>query len=552
MPQPGVENARLERRPPAGRPAGRRLKRALLGAAALFAALAPLGLRPPAAAADSGGSCAWFGKLSTAGVNALSLDSNVTYWVTRIPYVPGEKLQLKGAYPHSRYFSVTAYDPRTKALSSLYDAQVQPDPGSVNPFTPGAPRNLPDQKRAYSLSVVFLAPGQSPSAAPNTLSTGWLGGPTAAGSDYFLVYRVYLPDQGAGAQGGEPLPAVSLVPPLGPPTALPDCPAQYDPPSTVGDELAGASQPATLPAGPGLNPPAWHKFYNLGTSIAQLSESPAVNFSGQVTPYTMKTGQGGYLEDLENAYLYTLLNANFGPLAVIHAQALGFSNTYPAAGVMPPPADTRYWSFCSYDPATTRNYGCAADFQAAGSGSFTVVVSTPANKPADLCGAAWVPYGPGTHSLLIFRNQLGTAPYTIQGVQAGHEADMGGYYPSTAYMDQNGYAQSVCGQQAAGPDAGGADLGGFADATLGADFSAAGADYGGLSLADGSADGGVDAASTDAPPDASADAPAVIQAQRVGALRGGLPPGNQPLGAALGLLTVGSLALAIRRKLAAD
>ncbi|HEX6349826.1 MAG TPA: hypothetical protein VF160_10610 [Candidatus Dormibacteraeota bacterium] len=519
----------------------RRLGRLLLALALIAPALMARGGQ----AVDlPAGSCAWFLPLQTNGANALYLDQAVTYWVTRVPYVPGEKLVLRGQYPHARYFSVTAYDARTRALSSLYDAQIQPDPGSANPYQPGADRNTPH--RAFSLTANFLTPGQQPSAAPNQLSTGFTGSGAPA-SDFFLVYRVYLPDQGRDAAGGEPLPSVTAVTALGQST-FPACPAGYQPPAAVNQAIAESGSPAPLPSVPGAAQPKWHKFYNLATSAANGADSTGkTNFAGTVTPYTMKTGSGGYLEDLENAYLYTFLNAPSGPLVVIQAQALSYPNTYAGAPTMPGPTDVRYWSICSYDPVSQRNYACTPDFRTAPQlGGYTVVVSTPANKPADLCGATWLPFGPAAQSLLIFRNQLGVSPYSVQNVQVGQETAMGAYYPAARYLDQAGYRRQVCGidESATPPADQPTDYG------QGAAFDGFGAfgDYGGLGFdaGAGAMDPGDQAPADTA--DTSGDQQGAVLAAH--AARPPLRSGNLPLGLALAALFVGLGAVSVRRKLA--
>ncbi len=524
--------------------------------------------------AGPGGSCAWYLPLSDNGANALALDQNVAYWVTRIPYVPGMSLTLKGRYPHARYMSVTAYDPRTKAVSSLYDEQIQPDPGSVNPFVVGASRTA--TSRAWTVKVAFLQPGQQPSAAANTLSTGFTPRGGTPASDFFLVYRVYLPDRGRDQAGGEPLPAVTVSAPPLPDQPLPACPGGNPPPGTANGAFAGTGGPASLPPDAGTPRPVWHKFYNVPTSAAQSPDSTGrTNFAGQVTPYTMKTGSGGYLEDLENAYLYSFLNQGGGPLTVINAKAMSYPDTFGGASTMPGPSDVRYWSVCTYEPTSQRNLACAADFQAAPqSGDYTVVISTPADKPAQLCGATWLPFGPDLQSLAIVRNQLGTAPYTIQNVQLGHETAMGAYYPTARYMDQAAYRQQVCGAtDLAGAGSNGSTPGGStvpADSSGGGDYgSTAGYDtsgydggaYGEFGITPGdlgaAADAGAtppDTAATDQPPAGASDdgmgqAPPSSGVLAAHAARPHLQ--NPALAAALGALLLGVLGVAVRRRLLA-
>ena len=258
-----------------------------------------------------------------------------------------------------------------------------------------------------------------------------------------MVYRVYVADRGTGPAGGEPLPAVTLNSNGRPTATLGPCGPGYQLPSAVNKAIAGASAPAEIPLAPGTNPAYWHRFYNAGTSAAEIVGV------AQAQPYTEKTGTGGLLEDLENAYLFTVLNANFGPLFVIDAQAFSYPPTYDGEPVMAGGTDVRYWSFCSYDTYSQRNYACLADYEAdpARSGHYLIVVSDAAHKPADLCGATWLPFGPMNESLLIYRNQLGVSPLSIQAVDPAADnapAVMGGYYPGGSFMTRAQFAAAYC------------------------------------------------------------------------------------------------------------
>jgi hypothetical protein len=68
----------------------------------------------------------------------LGPDTLSRYWV--MPFEQQyQTMTIKGAYPDARYFSFVAYDTSddkrpVKAEGALHDAQIAPDPGSVNPF----------------------------------------------------------------------------------------------------------------------------------------------------------------------------------------------------------------------------------------------------------------------------------------------------------------------------------------------------------------------------------------------------------------------------------
>ena len=91
-----------------------------------------------------------------------------------------------------------------RPIDALSDAQLAPDPGSTNPFLPGASRT--EEQRDYT---AFIEVGPRPAQpAPNTLYTGDSRGGT-------FLYRVYVPDRGRDAKGGVPLPKVTLEPAVG-------------------------------------------------------------------------------------------------------------------------------------------------------------------------------------------------------------------------------------------------------------------------------------------------------------------------------------------------
>jgi hypothetical protein len=108
--------------------------------------------------------CAWPLELSPEGSgNVQGPDGAARYWV--MPFdTQYETMTIKGAYPNIRYFSLAAYETETIENSledrfhlvdpHLYDAQIAPDPGSINPFVPPGGRN-------GKYTVVFSRTGSS-------------------------------------------------------------------------------------------------------------------------------------------------------------------------------------------------------------------------------------------------------------------------------------------------------------------------------------------------------------------------------------------------------
>lgn len=131
-------------------------------------------------------------------------DPNSTYWFAILEMPEGSVLTLRGRYPFGRYFQFALY--RSDVLGGLtatgeyyVDHEIEPDPGSTNPFIPGTRRDL--ENRDYTLRIANVdAPPAPTDREPNTLYAG-----TAA--QIQVVYRVYQPDQGYLGDAGAELPS---------------------------------------------------------------------------------------------------------------------------------------------------------------------------------------------------------------------------------------------------------------------------------------------------------------------------------------------------------
>ena len=89
-----------------------------------------------------------------AGQNVLAVDTDVVYYYTRLQLPAGATVTLHGQFPHSRFFSLTTYVTKgTESglpATSIYDSQINPDPGSVNPYRPGEDRRA--KNRSYTIT----------------------------------------------------------------------------------------------------------------------------------------------------------------------------------------------------------------------------------------------------------------------------------------------------------------------------------------------------------------------------------------------------------------
>lgn len=385
-------------------------------------------------------------------VNVLYPDSSAQYWSASYTAVAGTRLRIDGIFPYARYTSWNVYDPALRPFAKLSDFQLQPDAGSSNPYLPGAARNTPAGQRHYTVYVTFSA---SDHPGPNTIYVD----PTAHPAGV-LTLRVYESDAGRDATGGVGLPQVTWesTSATGAPSLASPCRGAEKPTSSpVTGAYAGQDGVGSGPPYPGRNPPDWHKFVNLCQSGADLLFDNAI---GDQTPQTGQNpcsnfGSGGFLSNIDNAYVYAFLSQGFGPIAVFRGQAPTFAATAPDAVTMPAGVQLRYWSFCQNDPFSERYVGCLRDDQVAVSGGdYTIVVAPPGDWPAaaqQRCGGvtSWIPWGPQPQGVLLYRQMLPASSFgeAIQNVAYGLEAaQMGAYYPAGRYfLDWQAVAEAFCG-----------------------------------------------------------------------------------------------------------
>ncbi len=310
--------------------------------------------------------CAWQGEWSPFGLaNWFAPDAGNRWFY--MPIDPQwESMTISGAYPRARFFSIATYDnaPVSTGLAGrLYDAQIIPDPGSVNPFAPPAP---PGANGTYTIAVTR---GKAPSKGnviPLHAKTGW------------LVYRLYLPNAGQGSMAGVPLPSISITV-AGQTKPLPVC--QF---------INRQSQVAALQ--PWLVPPA------LETPPVQPPVPDLVMFGPIPSPPAV------WLPNPENKYMVSYFMPAYEPgrILVIRGKMPAFPNTYHGRPVWEPApgfktVQLRYWSMCLTDFVSPLPVdGCAVD---AGTpldknGFYTVVISNDALRPDWLSpDDVWIAWG---------------------------------------------------------------------------------------------------------------------------------------------------------------
>ena len=349
--------------------------------------------------------CSWPFEVTGQGItNVATPDTNATYWVMPLDLSRWRAMVIHGRYPDARFFNFTTYTATGVLVDTIFDAQIAPDAGSANPFAePGPP-----MAGSYTVTI-----GANPGSG-NFLNGG--------GSRFaFVVYRIYLPDQGRDRTGGVGVPAVSLTDFSGNSRTLRPCPFA-DAETSLGNlilllEAAGMSDAARF----------------LGQILALANQPPLGGCSpGQAGPAAVpfSTAVPGldFFPNPQTTYFQTA-NLCFRPnqILVIRGKAPVFPNTYPLLRSAVP----------SFNRPSTARSSCAIGRCATMSGCFptrlspakadamterdrgefyTYVISTDPAPPSWPSGVTWLPWGPITFPItLIFRNILPENGFTPTG-----------------------------------------------------------------------------------------------------------------------------------------
>ena len=252
-------------------------------------------------------------------------DPNSSYWFAFVEMPAGSVLNIRGQYPHCRYFQYALYrsDPEmggyTATGEKFIDHQIEPDPGSVNPFVPGTDRSV--ENRGYTLRIVNMeAPADPADREPNTLYAG-------VGNQIQVVYRVYQPDQGYLGDAGVGLPSYTATLADGTELSADAVREQFNRPLLKGvapgmpveqwRALCNAPdndpelEPETTPA---RNPPVLERYFNNKYNLVGIFKPPELRAK---IPAEVETGFGG---DPETLFMIGFLSRGFGPLCVIRGK----------------------------------------------------------------------------------------------------------------------------------------------------------------------------------------------------------------------------------------
>lgn len=398
-------------------------------------------------------------------------DTHVSYfhWGYPTPLPEGTKIYLEGDFPHARYMNFQVSPPwhpahrawrggRGAPLIALIDEDIEPDPGHVNPFRPGAHRNA--SKRHYR--VVFELRAGHPvalnplAALPPYRAAGNVrigGHRSGRNGEYgpYIELRIYAPD-GFAPYGGVELPIVRialpgqeavLAPPIGDiyfrdnldpaywvsPYPWAENPCGADGWTVKDREQAARRRQFVQDVLTELAPPyredvraasrrlpnddllllkafgIAHYACTFSYPLAQARTlCPKRDWEYfQRGPAAPPPGNDEHTNgwDMANSYVFSFASLRPGEVLVFQGRAARTPHTLNGAATMPKSTDLRYWSLCltAGAPAVT-TLDCVMDENVVRDRNerYTIVISTASDRPANArreCGVTWMPWRVG-------------------------------------------------------------------------------------------------------------------------------------------------------------
>ena len=286
-------------------------------------------------------------------------------------------MELKGQYPRSRYFAYHPNDQDLNNLATLCDVDLDPDPGSVNPFRE-VPK--PGSRNTYTAKLVFDLPPAEPER-----NASYVGAKKDGIHPNFAVMnllRLYATDLGDHPNsGGAPLPAVTLYAADG---------SRQKHFSECEPYVEGEEPPRTSLLFPSLPIADPRPKATPGWSTSSNFEAPSDT-----------------LANADVQYLATHFSRRFGDLFVVRGKFATTPNSRSGEPVSAEGKDARLWTLCIYNFWSGAASDCMLDHEASvdANGFYTIVVSEEANRPANLAeqSASWLDWGPFLDGQLTYR-----------------------------------------------------------------------------------------------------------------------------------------------------
>jgi len=326
----------------------------------------------------------------------------------------GGKVTIKGEYPYARYFGFHPNDMATNNLQTLMDTDIDPDPGSKNPWREPLETG---QERRYTVHFVADSPPEAPQ-----LNTAYIGAKKSGGKNYatFLIYRVYgaelpaLPPNSAGVK----LPSVTV----------------YD---KAGKEIE--HHPECEPYPPGAEPP-------IDRTKFPAFPVPDHRAQAMAGTFNVKGNFGLEVDLLSNAdvlYLSAFYGRNHGEVFAIRGKKP--KTVDPESGLFPwsDGLDFRMWTACTYNFWNGAANDCVVDADMATDedGHYTLVISEPHFRPQNAIkdnGVTWLDAGNFLDGQISFRMVPKPAP-ALKTLKMSIERQDGSspFDPAAAFCSQS-------------------------------------------------------------------------------------------------------------------
>ena len=126
-------------------------------------------------------------------------DKRPTYFFGQLVMPAGSSLTIHGRFPHARYFKFNFYKFELSTFvavpgAALAGYDIEPDPGSGNPFKVGADRQV--KNRNFAVNVLAEEPPAHPAELPkNTIYVG------RGEKELMAGFRIYVSDKGYDGAG---------------------------------------------------------------------------------------------------------------------------------------------------------------------------------------------------------------------------------------------------------------------------------------------------------------------------------------------------------------
>jgi hypothetical protein len=358
--------------------------------------------------------------IATAGANYFS----ATFW--SVPFVPappgfldvprGGSVTFEGEYPHTRYFAYHGNDFETNNFDTLVGHELDPDPGSTNPWREAAP---PGAGRRYTARLVFAPEPARPE--PNTVYVGEAARGGGFNPAVFLIYRIYAADQGSlpPNSAGVKLPAVTIRDAEGEVRGHWDECDPYPP---------GFEAPVDRTRFPAFPVPDHRAVFRPGS----FDSSPNWGLPIDI------------LANRDVLYLSTFYSRSQGEVFAVRMQRPRTPSRKQGVPLWAPDVDLLLWTVCTYNFWNGIANDCLSDEDAADEdGAVTIVASDAANRPRNATpeqGYTWLDTGRFLDGQLTFRMLLADQPLLAalrRAIDTGEASpEAAPFVPQTAFCSR--------------------------------------------------------------------------------------------------------------------